>query len=66
MGVFALACEAVSVLHVGLYAVGVELVVGSHRVDHLQVCSRVRHVVACRVAHLILYRPFLYPFALEG
>ena len=54
------------VLQINLGAVGVELVFGSERIDHIQILTRMRNAVSCRVAHLILARVLLDMFFLKG
>ena len=51
------------VLDIGFHAVGIELVVGLERIDHVEVLPRVGHAVAAGVAHLIflgVLSDFLY------
>ena len=60
------AVKAPGVLQIDFRTVGIELVLGSERIDHIEVFARMRYAVSCRVPHLVFARVFLDMFFLKG
>ena len=64
LGRISSAREAVSVLQIGFYAVGVQFVSSLHGIVHVEVFSCVRNAVSGRIPHLVFYGIFfdMLPF----
>ena len=58
--------KTVGVLNVCLYTVGIQLVSGLHRINHVEVLAVVRNAVSCRISHLVFDGVLLDMFSLEG
>ena len=58
LGRISSASEMVSVLKIGFYAVGIQLVSSLHGIVHIEVFSGVRNAVSGRISHLVFYGIF--------
>ena len=58
--------KSVSILNVCLYTVGVQLVSGLHRINHVEVLAVVRDAVSSRISHLVFDGVLFDMFSLEG
>ena len=58
LGRISSASEAVSILKIGFYAVGIQLVSSLHGIVHKEVFSGVRNAVSGRIFHLVFYGIF--------
>ena len=58
LGRISSARESVSILKIGFYAVGIQLVSSLHGIVHIEVFSGVRNAVSGRISHLVFYGIF--------
>ena len=58
--------KTVGVLNVCLYTVGIQLVSGLHRINHVEVLAVVRNAVSCGIPHFVFDGVFLYMLPLQS